>query len=583
MSQATTSQTSPPPGPAARPPRRSPGALDAEGADLAVLDDLIAARRVSAGDRERLLEMSRSQGQRLGRLLLNAGVLSQEGLRDALARTLGLVVWESPVAEGEASAAPDAALVSLLPASFLRFNAVAPVAVSDTSVTLAMAWPPDEALVESVRRATGRAVTVQAATQRQVETALDRLLAGVGGEEDTRDVRALDADTLRDLASEAPVVQFLTAAIERAVALRASDIHLERSERAARLRYRVDGELIDVDAPPVAIYPGLVSRIKIMAKLDVGERRLPQDGRVHTRVSGREIDLRVSVLPSLHGEDVVLRILDRGSVRLDLDELGLNEAQRAAFRALVRRPEGMILLTGPTGSGKTTTLYAGLREIAKPDVKCVTVEDPVEYHVDGVNQIQVKPEIGLDFARCLRSILRHDPDVIMVGEIRDKETAGMAVQSSLTGHLVLSTLHTNSAAAAFTRLLDMEVEGYLIASAVAGVMAQRLVRRICAACTEAYEPDASMRERFRLPAGARFHRGRGCRACLNTGYKGRTVVAELLIVDEQVQRAVLDRAGSTEIHTIARRRGMATLWDHGVEKVLRGETSLEQIVENIQE
>jgi general secretion pathway protein E len=349
------------------------------------------------------------------------------------------------------------------------------------------------------------------------------------------------------------------------------------------LRYRVDGELLDIDAPPASLYAGIISRIKIMARLDVGERRLPQDGRIQMHAGGRSIDLRVSVLPSMHGEDVVLRILDRGAVSLDLDILGLSVAQREHFRRLIHTPEGMLLLTGPTGSGKTTTLYSALREVCRPELKVVTVEDPVEYHLDGVNQIQVKSEIGLDFARCLRSILRHDPDVIMVGEIRDKETAAMAVQSALTGHLVLSTLHTNSAAATFARLVNMGVEDYLIASAVVGVMAQRLVRKVCQECKQPYTPDAAIREKHRLGADAAFYRGKGCRACLNTGYRGRTVVGELLVVDEAIQRAILDGKSSGEIHRIAVDRGMASLWTHAIEKVLAGETTYEQVVESIQQ
>jgi general secretion pathway protein E len=379
------------------------------------------------------------------------------------------------------------------------------------------------------------------------------------------------------------VIQFLSGALDRAVSLGASDIHFEKLERRTRLRYRVDGELLDIDAPPASLYAGIISRIKIMARLDVGERRLPQDGRIQMHAGGRSIDLRVSVLPSMHGEDVVLRILDRGAVSLDLDILGLSVAQREHFRRLIHTPEGMLLLTGPTGSGKTTTLYSALREVCRPELKVVTVEDPVEYHLDGVNQIQVKSEIGLDFARCLRSILRHDPDVIMVGEIRDKETAAMAVQSALTGHLVLSTLHTNSAAATFARLVNMGVEDYLIASAVVGVMAQRLVRKVCQECKQPYTPDAAIREKHHLGSDAAFYRGKGCRACLNTGYRGRTVVGELLVVDEAIQRAILDGKSSGEIHRIAVDRGMASLWTHAIEKVLAGETTYEQVVESIQQ
>lgn len=557
-------------------------APDAFEVDRAILADLVSRRRVAPADAERLAEISANQGQRLSRLLVTAGAISQEQLRGELAHRLGIGEWTPPDELGELSA--DAA--KLLPTEFMRFNSALPIEADESRVVLALANPPDEPLVESVARATGRRVESLAATQRDMDRALDHLLTDLEAQRELEgggEARLLDEGALRDLASEAPVVQFLSAAYERAVTLGASDIHLERGERRTRLRYRVDGELLDVDPPPPALYAGLVSRIKIMARLDVGERRLPQDGRIQLQTSGRQVDVRVSILPSLHGEDVVLRILDRGTVQLNLDDLGLSEDQRARFRRAVRRPEGMVLLTGPTGSGKTTTLYSALREVARPNIKCVTVEDPVEYHLEGVNQVQVKPEIGLDFARCLRSILRHDPDVIMVGEIRDKETAAMAIQSALTGHMVLSTLHTNSAAAAFARLLDMGVEDYLLASAVAGVMAQRLVRRLCPSCLDPYQPDEAIRQRFGLGPEARFHRGRGCRACLNTGYRGRTVVGELLLVDEHIQRAVLDGKSSAEVHRVAVERGMSSLWDHGVQKALAGETSWEQIVENIQE
>ncbi len=562
---------------------RSDGvAANADALDRAILEDLVQRRKVSAGDGERLVELRRTQGQRLSRLLISAGLLSQEGFRDAAADLLGWERWEAPTEWEEM----DAALAGVFPAPFLRFNAVAPVRMEGGALTVALAWPPDESLVDSMRQALGREIRVAVGTQRDVEGAIAHVTAGtdVEGESSDRDVRALDEGTLRDLASEAPVVQYLSEVFERAVSLGASDIHLERTERRARLRYRLDGDLVDAVPPALSLHAGVISRIKIMARLDVGERRLPQDGRINLQVSGREVDMRVSVLPSVHGEEVVLRILDRGSVRLDLDELGLSLDQRERFRRLIRRPEGMVLLTGPTGSGKTTTLYSALKEVSSPAVKVVTVEDPVEYHLDGVNQIPARSEIGLDFARCLRSILRHDPDVIMVGEIRDRETAGMAVQSALTGHLVLSTLHTNSASAAFARLLDMGVEDYLIASAVIGVMAQRLVRKLCAECAESYTPDLSIRERFGLGEDARFHRAKGCRACLNMGYRGRTVVAELLEVTEGVQRAVLDRAPSAEVLRAARKgAGMRTLWEHAIEKVMAGETSYEQVVEHIQE
>jgi general secretion pathway protein E len=555
--------------------------MTADAVDQAILSDLVARKRLSSDDADRLLDLHRAQGQRLARLLVTAGLLSWEQVRDEFTQRLGLAAWEFPTNPEDL----DADAATILPPAFLRFNQVLPVAATDDEVVLAMAMPPDDALVESVRQAAQREVRVVCATAAEIDAALDTVLAGVESSDDEGDegLRVLDADTLRDLASEAPVIQFLSGALDRAVSLGASDIHFEKLERRTRLRYRVDGELLDIESPPAALYAGIVSRIKIMARLDVGERRLPQDGRIQMHAGGRSIDLRVSVLPSMHGEDVVLRILDKGAVQLDLDVLGLSVKQREHFRRLIHTPEGMLLLTGPTGSGKTTTLYSALREVSRPELKVVTVEDPVEYHLDGVNQIQVKSEIGLDFARCLRSILRHDPDVIMVGEIRDKETAAMAVQSALTGHLVLSTLHTNSAAATFARLLNMGVEDYLIASAVIGVMAQRLVRKVCQECRQPYTPDAAIREKHGLDASAKFYRGAGCRSCLNTGYRGRTVVGELLVVDEAIQRAVLDGKSSAEIHRVAVDRGMTTLWSHAIEKVLAGETTYEQVVENIQQ
>ncbi len=561
--------------------RHNDVSMNADTVDRAILNDLVARKRLSSEDADRLHELHRAQGQRLARLLVTAGLLSWEQIRDEFAQRLSLPVWESPTNPEDL----DNEAATILPPAFLRFNQVLPVASTDDEVTLAMAMPPDEALVESVRQAAQREVRVVCATAAEIDSALDTVLADIeaSDEEGDEGLRVLDADTLRDLASEAPVIQFLSSALDRAVSLGASDIHFEKLERRTRLRYRVDGELLDVDSPPAALYAGIVSRIKIMARLDVGERRLPQDGRIQMHAGGRSIDLRVSVLPSMHGEDVVLRILDKGAVQLDLDVLGLSVKQREHFRRLIHTPEGMLLLTGPTGSGKTTTLYSALREVSRPELKVVTVEDPVEYHLDGVNQIQVKSEIGLDFARCLRSILRHDPDVIMVGEIRDKETAAMAVQSALTGHLVLSTLHTNSAAATFARLLNMGVEDYLIASAVIGVMAQRLVRKVCQECRQPYTPDAAIREKHGLDANAKFFRGAGCRSCLNTGYRGRTVVGELLVVDEAIQRAVLDGKSSAEIHRVAVDRGMTTLWSHAIEKVLAGETTYEQVVENIQQ
>ena len=339
-----------------------------------------------------------------------------------------------------------------------------------------------------------------------------------------------DVERLKDLASGAPVIRLANQLIARAVEMRASDIHIEPREHRLAIRYRIDGALQDMEAPAPAMGPALVSRLKIMARLDIAERRLPQDGRIRIPVRGRQIDMRVSTVPTIHGENVVLRVLDRASIELEFAKLGFDAALEARYLALLEQPNGILLVTGPTGSGKTTTLYTSLRHLNVPDKKLFTVEDPVEYQLDGVSQIEIKPQIGLTFAHILRSILRQDPDIVMIGEIRDVETAEIAIQAALTGHLVLSTLHTNSAAGTVTRLLDMGVADYLLTSTINGILAQRLVRRLCENCREAFAPLPELLPQLGLAPGSatRLYRGRGCAACRGTGYHGRVCIVEMM-------------------------------------------------------
>jgi general secretion pathway protein E len=390
-----------------------------------------------------------------------------------------------------------------------------------------------------------------------------------------------DVEHLRDMASEAPVIRLVNQILSRAVEQRASDIHVEPFENELRVRYRIDGVLHDVDPPSRALTAAIISRIKLMAKLNIAERRLPQDGRIKIRLVGREIDLRVSSLPTLYGESVVLRILDRSSIVVDLDRLGMPRDTLAQFTHMIEQPHGLLLVTGPTGSGKTTTLYGALDKINSPEMKIITIEDPVEYQLRGVNQIHVRSQIGLTFASGLRSIVRQDPDVIMVGEIRDPETAEIAIQAALTGHLVLATLHTNDAAGAVSRLLDMGVEDYLLASSLIGVLAQRLVRVLCVVCKKAVPAGPELAREHGI-AGAEslqtVYEEVGCRECAGTGYRGRSGIYELLPVNEDIRKMILARKPADQIKHTAVEQGMRTLRDDGWRKVAEGVSTVGEVL-----
>lgn len=555
---------------------------------LAALAQLLGER----GDcDDRMLDRARrvagETGQRLDLALIQLGLLTERSLADAYATLLGTRITPP-------ERYPDAPLFAdRIAPRFLRASRALPVAVEHGRLILACTDPLDPFVPAAIAAATGLPVTLEVALPIEIEAALERLYGDraaaapdpAAGADDADAPLAEDAERLRDLASEAPVIRLVNQLIARAVETQASDIHVEPFEDRLRVRFRYDGVLQDATAPPPGLAAAITSRIKIMAKLDIAERRLPQDGRIRLAVRGQEVDFRVSTVPSLHGETVVMRVLDRTAVSFDTARLGLAAPVVARLRAALDLPNGIVLVTGPTGSGKTTTLYSGLRALNSETRKVVTVEDPIEYQLAGINQIQVKPAIGLTFATLLRSILRQDPDVIMVGEIRDLETAQIAAQAALTGHLVLSTLHTNSAAATITRLRDMGLEDYLITAVLRGVLAQRLVRRLCLACRreEAAPPELLERLGFAPDGDAPpvLWHAAGCPQCRGTGYRGRLAVAEYLHPTPEIERLVFARADQAEIERAAVAAGMVTMRRAALQAALEGITTIEEVTRSL--
>ena len=537
---------------------------------------------------DRAVRLAGSSGERLGSLLPKLGLVSERDLAEALSGLLDLPLV------GPSDFPETPLLAEKLSPRFLRESRVLPVSDGDDGLVLAMADPLDDYVLDALRLTSGRDLLVCVAEPSELEAAIERLYgdgqAGSGQVveevgEASGDGLDLDVEHLKDLASEAPVIRLVNQLIHRAVEARASDIHIEPFESRVRVRYRVDGVLMEMDPPPARFRAAIVSRVKIMARLNIAERRLPQDGRIKLAIRGVPIDLRVSSIPTMHGEGVVLRILDRQGVELDFAKLGITGHNRETYRKVLERPHGVFLVTGPTGSGKTTTLYASLVTLNSPEKKLLTVEDPIEYQLDGVNQIQVHPSIGLSFAHVLRSILRQDPDIIMIGEIRDVETAEIAVQAALTGHLVLSTLHTNDAAGTITRLLDMGVEDYLVTSTLNGVAAQRLVRTLCQDCRrqEKALPELAAQldlERF-LPGSSgnvSLWQAVGCKTCSGTGYRGRTSLVETLVVNDEIRRLILRRAEARELQKAAVEGGMSSMYEDGIRKALAGVTTVEEVL-----
>ncbi|HUU90749.1 MAG TPA: ATPase, T2SS/T4P/T4SS family [Phycisphaerae bacterium] len=529
-----------------------------------------------------------ADGKPLDEALLSAGGLAEERLLRYLSDE-----FHVPYVDLE-TFQPDQAFLSQFPARILLAHRLLPLSQENGVVTVATNRLFDTSGLDELRMASGLDMRPALAPASEIGRWITTLL-GVGAdtlqslvsEAGENGVEVVDGQAdedmdLEDAAQDASIIKFVNQVLAEAVKRRATDVHFEPFEDTVRVRYRVDGVLQQANVPPEVrqFQPAIVSRLKILSRLDIAEKRLPQDGRIKLKVAGREIDVRVSVIPMLHGEAVVLRLLDRSATLLGLEHLGMSDGDRAAFERILGLPHGIVLVTGPTGSGKTTTLYAGLSRINDIERKIVTIEDPIEYHLRGINQIQVGMKAGLTFGRGLRSILRHDPDVLLVGEIRDLETADIAVQASLTGHLVFSTLHTNDAPGALTRLVDMGIEPYLVASSLEMVVAQRLVRIICPHCRETFAPDdaEALRREFGNDAPAVLHRGRGCRECLERGYLGRTGIFETMVVSEAIRAMILDRASAGEIRRRAAADGMKSLRQDGWRLVKSGKTTLAEVL-----
>jgi general secretion pathway protein E len=526
---------------------------------------------------------ARQSGERFDRVLTKLGLLPEAELCTHLAGFFGMP-------EFKPSEAPlEAVLTDLAPEKFLRANGMIPLGVDRGRLSLAVIDPFDDEAADALAYATGLMIDRRLASPALFEKTWAALYSAgretpntLDSDQRAHEASEFDLQRLRDIANEAPVVRRVNQIVADAIEARASDIHIEPTPEGVQVRYRVDGALRTMDVLPPGLKAAVASRIKIMARLDIAERRLPQDGRIKLAVRGVDIDFRVSTLPTVHGESIVLRILDRSRIVLDFDALGFDPEAIETLRAAMRLPNGIVLVTGPTGSGKTTTLYTALGELARPDVKLFTVEDPVEYQLAGINQVQVQPGIGLDFPSTLRAILRQDPDIVMIGEIRDAETARIAIQASLTGHLVFSTLHTNSAAASITRLIDMGVENYLIASTVKAVLAQRLVRRLCPACAMPLDAAPQWRDRLAheiaTSAPERLSQPKGCPQCRGLGYSGRSTIAELLVMNERIQRLVCQNVSDSTLEEAARESGMTTMYQCGMAKAWRGETSVDEVL-----
>jgi general secretion pathway protein E len=549
------------------------------GADI-IAPETLADALVRAGQERR----------RLGEVLTGEGAVSTTDLLRAVATQQGL-----PFLAAEELPSTPLALKELSP-KYLRQYLACPIAMEGSVLAVATAEPTNPLLVDDLQQSLGVTVKLYVAPAEAIleaieraygaNTALQKIVEGMGSAAADRDGEfEEDVNHLRDMAFEPPVVRLVNILIDGALAADASDIHIEPFEDSLHVRYRIDGLLYEQEAPPRRLRAALTSRIKIMAEMNIAERRLPQDGRIRVTAHGRRVDIRVSTVPTIHGESIVMRLLDRSSVFLPFDRLGFAPRAAETFEALIRRPHGILLVTGPTGSGKTTTLYAALDKINRPDLKIITVEDPVEYQLKGVNQIPVKPKIGLSFAAGLRHIVRQDPDVIMVGEIRDLETAEIAIQAALTGHLVFSTLHTNDAPGAITRLQDMGCEPYLFSSVLNGVLAQRLVRRICEVCRVPKTPERSELAALGIADAGdeELFYGKGCDKCRGTGYRGRTGIYELLSITEDVRSLIVRKAPAGEIRRHAVAHGMLTLRDDGWAKACAGVTTVAEILRVTQE
>lgn len=542
---------------------------------------------------EKCLALQKEKGGRIGHILISEKIVSPEDFYKAFAEQTGVELLDS-ISDREI----DLELIKNLPITFAKRYQILPIEVKNGYLIVAAADPLNFYPLDDLRLLTGMEIKPVLAPPEVIMEAINRVYdrAAESAERMMSDLSEENLDTLAqeleepkdllDASDEAPIIRLVNSLLFQAIKERASDIHIEPFEKDVSVRFRVDGSLREIIRPPKRFQNSIASRIKIMGGLNIAEKRLPQDGRIRIKLAGKDVDIRLSTIPVAHGERIVMRILDKTSVLLNLEDLGMEGDLLEKFNRLIRRPNGIILVTGPTGCGKTTTLYAALTRINRPELNIITVEDPVEYQIQGIGQIQVNPKINLTFASGLRSILRQDPDVIMVGEIRDVETAEIAIQASLTGHLVFSTLHTNDAAGALTRLLDMGVEPFLVASTLAAAMAQRLVRVLCR-CKQPYQPKDEELEELgitrKMVSKEGFYRPVGCDACLHSGYLGRTGIYELLMVDDEIRELIVKRSDSVTIKKSAQKRGMRTLRDDGALKVIKGITSVAEVLAVTQE
>lgn len=545
----------------------------------AVLSELIRCGVLTKQALERGRRAADTSSDRIDSILTKLGLISDDVLTEAWSRITGL-----PIATADDYPA-EPILTEHLSQTFLKHAQLIPIKQDPSGLTLAVLDPLDSFSPAAVSAKTGLAVERRLASPGEFAAAFSRLYGQEGAVSslppfDDINALSIDVERLKDLASDAPVIRIVNTILDKAIELKASDVHITADHSASRIRYRIDGTLQDVESSPQQLHAAVVSRLKIMAGLDIAERRLPQDGRIKMAWRGRDIDLRVATMPHLQGEGIVLRILDRSSVSLDFQELGLSGKLREEIDLILQQPHGIFLVTGPTGSGKTTTLYAALKSIVTPSRNIITVEDPVEYQLNGVNQIQVNRKIGFDFANALRAVLRQDPDVILVGEIRDRETAAVATQAALTGHLVLATIHTNTAIAALPRLVDMGVEPFLLTSTVKGVMAQRLVRRLCAHCRKPSEAEKhAIRHTYSINRDIIYgYTPVGCRHCQGSGYSGRIAIAEVLRIGREIQHGLLRNPDETNLTEVALGLGFQPLIRDGIAKVEAGLTSLEEVL-----
>lgn len=564
---------------------------------------LIKEGKITEKQLDQALALQKATGKRLGTVLVDLGYVSEKDIAIALSKQLNIPFL--PLSHYEL----DEEVLKTIPEEVVRKYRVIPVEKIGDNLTVAIADPTDIFVLDELRLITKCNIVPLITLESELNSAIDyyykkhedieEVLRDIKDEKLTEDVSVvseeeeLDLSQMRNLAQEAPVVKLVNALIAEAVRERASDIHIEPYEDTLRVRYRIDGVLHEVSSPPKRLHPAIVSRIKILSQLDIAERRLPQDSRFKVKIEDREIDIRVSIVPTVFGEKVVLRLLDRSSLVLDMKQLGFEQDALELFEETIRKPYGLILVTGPTGSGKTTTLYTALQTINSPTRNILTVEDPVEYELYGVNQVQARPDIGLTFAAALRAFLRQDPDIILVGEIRDIETAEIAIKAALTGHLVFSTLHTNDAPSSITRLIDMGVEPFLVTASLLMIVAQRLARKICPRCKEEYVPSQKLLRALGIDGtvgevdpslipkdlkSLRFYRGRGCNYCNQTGYRGRIGLFEVLSVNEKIREAIIDGASVSTIRKLARENGMRTLRESGIKKVLDGITTVEEVL-----